>query len=619
MRAALALFALIAGPMTSVVLAKKKSVTAHIMFGEIQNYKVEDHVADQELAREAGIDAFAINTGHDKYDIEHMDNIFAAAKQTGFPLFFSFDMLHYNQKNASNWILYDYLIPYASRDEYYKIDGKIVVSTFSGNQEGTFINDVGTFKEANEIWQSVIETAKGFSPSLDIYFVPFWLARSAVENEDNTGLDLAGVGNWFGFGNVGEKANVTAEPDGRWHDSCEARGVDYWAGVSHSFSVHQVKTNNYVMAGGNWLLATHYQDLIELGDRSPDHIELITFNDWGESTYFSPVRDRANQPHETVDTAVYANKDHDHVPFLWLSAYYSHWFKNGVAPKITKDVIFWWYRGQETQASPPNDPLEQPSGWEALTDTIWAVVMIPEDSKAKEVVITSAGKDVETQTISPGVNFVRGEFKAGKQSISLRDASGNEVISGTGVDITTSPEWWDYNYYSYIVPSDFRPSDFLEIDGSNSVASSSAGGKAVATSTSSGVAAKSSSTSGSPSSAESTSTSGGSESTSSSTKWWVLALLFLVIGIFAAVVFFRKRQSKLKSRRSSSSSSSQSRAHSSMEEAQSASPSASSASLLSDSTSSDSDSSSHSTHRRFDTLSHRCRSDGLAPRNSMHL
>jgi hypothetical protein len=203
-----------------------------------------------------------------------MDNIFEAAKQTGFPLFFSFDMvrpvpklvhtysaeesilqLHYNQKNASQWILYDYLLPYATRDEYYKIDGKIVVSTFSGNQAGSFINDVSTFKEANEIWQSIIEKAKTFTPSLDIYFVPFWLARSAVEDSDSANLDLGGVGNWFGFGGVGDKANVTADPDGRWHDSCAARGIDYWAPVSHSFSVHQVKTNNYVMRGGNWLLA----------------------------------------------------------------------------------------------------------------------------------------------------------------------------------------------------------------------------------------------------------------------------------------------------------------------------------------------------------------------------
>ncbi|GAA5995238.1 hypothetical protein JCM5350_002794 [Sporobolomyces pararoseus] len=471
MRAGLALSALLAS-VTSVIAAKSKSVTAHTMFGEIQNYQVEDHVADQLLAQEAGIDAFAINTGHDKYDIQHMDNIFEAAKQTGFPLFFSFDMLHYNQPNASQWILYDYLLPYASRDEYYKIDGKVVVSTFSGNQPGSFIDDVSTFQEANVIWQGIIDQAKTLSPPLDIYFVPFWLARSAVDDKNSADLKLGGVGNWFGFGAVGEKGNVSAEADGRWHDSCSARDIDYWAPVSHSFSVHQVKNNNYVMRGGNWLLATHYRDLIELGDRSPDHIELITFNDWGESTYFSPVRDRANQPHETVDTAVYANKDHDHVPFLWLSTYYNLWFKNGVAPKITNDVIFWWYRGQQTQAAPPNDPLEQPAGWEALTDTIWAVVLIPDDSKASKVVITSGGKDIMTRNVSPGVNLVRGEFNVGTQSISLRDKTGAELISGSGVEITNTPTWWDYNYYSFIVPSDYKPSDFLDLNSSSSAATS---------------------------------------------------------------------------------------------------------------------------------------------------
>ncbi|GAA5931894.1 uncharacterized protein JCM15063_001597 [Sporobolomyces koalae] len=480
--------------------SKSKSVTAHIMFGEIQNYKVEDHVADQLLAREAGIDAFAVNTGHDTYDIEHMNNIFEAAKQTGFPLFFSFDMLHYNRPNASNWILYDYLLPYASRPEYYKLDGKIVVSTFSGNKPGSFINDVSTFKEANQVWQSIIDTAKTFN--LDIYLAPFWLDRSAVESPDSDGLELSGVGNWFGFGNVNDKSNVTAAEDAKWHDSTAARDVDYWAPVSHSFSVHQVQNNNYVMKGGNWLLATHYRDLIELGDKSPDHIELITFNDWGESTYFSPVRDRANQPHETVDTAVYANADHDHVPFLWLSAYYNSWFKTGVAPKITNDVIVWWYRGQQTQAAPPNDPLGQPAGWQTLTDTIWAVVLIADDSRASRVVIHSGGKDVESQTVSKGVNLIRGEFQPGKQSISLRDGAGEVLISGSGVDITSSPPWWDYNYFSYIVPANFRPADFLDL---GSVQSSTA--------------IKLTSPTSSQNSTE--------QSPSSSSTWWVAVLLFV--------------------------------------------------------------------------------------------
>jgi len=40
----------------------------------------------------------------------------------------------------------------------------------------------------------------------------------------------------------------------------------------------------------------------------------------------------------------------------------------------------------------------------------------------------------------------------------LQDDSGNMIIEGSGVDITDQPEWWDYNYFSYIVPADRVPS-----------------------------------------------------------------------------------------------------------------------------------------------------------------
>lgn len=47
-----------------------------------------------ELMRRRGGNS-AINTGHDQYDIEKCDNVFAAAKETGFPLFFSFDLVSF--------------------------------------------------------------------------------------------------------------------------------------------------------------------------------------------------------------------------------------------------------------------------------------------------------------------------------------------------------------------------------------------------------------------------------------------------------------------------------------------------------------------------------------------
>jgi len=40
----------------------------------------------------------------------------------------------------------------------------------------------------------------------------------------------------------------------------------------------------------------------------------------------------------------------------------------------------------------------------------------------------------------------------------LQDDDGKMIIEGSGVDITDKPEWWDYNYFSYIVPADRVPS-----------------------------------------------------------------------------------------------------------------------------------------------------------------
>lgn len=40
--------------------AKTKQVFAHVMFGEVQGYEVQDYVDDQVLAREVGIDALYV-------------------------------------------------------------------------------------------------------------------------------------------------------------------------------------------------------------------------------------------------------------------------------------------------------------------------------------------------------------------------------------------------------------------------------------------------------------------------------------------------------------------------------------------------------------------------------
>lgn len=64
------------------------------MVGNTAPYTLDDWKTDIELASANGIDAFALNIGMDSYMEQQVKNAYdaAAASNTGFKLFISFDM-----------------------------------------------------------------------------------------------------------------------------------------------------------------------------------------------------------------------------------------------------------------------------------------------------------------------------------------------------------------------------------------------------------------------------------------------------------------------------------------------------------------------------------------------
>ncbi|BGP13980.1 Glucan endo-1,3-alpha-glucosidase agn1 [Rhodosporidiobolus nylandii] len=528
----LALLALAAGTST----ASAKQVFAHVMFGEVNEYTVEDHANDMRIAASVGIDAFAINSGHDTYggtcsgcaDLANVDKVLAAAKETGFKWFFSFDLLHYNQPNASNWIRYDYMGKYGKEDSYAKIDGEPLSAS--------------SFEDANKEWNTLLADLK--SDGLEAYYAPFWLSTNGIADAD---LELNAVGNWFFAGEIGENKNVTAEADQSWKEKCAARGVDYWAPMGAGFSVHQVSDRNYVYSGGDFLLPTHYESVINLGDEAPDYIEFITWSDWGESTYIGPLNKNASPPSETIDTAAYVD-GHDHLPYAKLSAYWNHWYKSGSPPDIKSEAIFC---GHPLDVKPSNDPLPKPGGASALSDTIYVVVFVPPGSSASRLVVTTGGKADGGRPVSEGVNYVMVPFVVGETGVSLQDADNKELLSGAGQTIIDNPEIWDFNYYSFSVPAEIEVSDFLGVDfssgsSSSSGASSSSGSGDVTTTRApmSGMVTSVTSSARSRTSdgASTSATESSSDATSTaSNSWWVaipLAFAFLMV---SAYMWWRNR------------------------------------------------------------------------------
>ncbi|GAA6016549.1 hypothetical protein JCM10207_002836 [Rhodosporidiobolus poonsookiae] len=537
--------------------AKDRAVFAHNMFGEVQGYSVEDHAEDMKFAASVGIDAFAINTGHDTYDADHVANVFNAAKQTGFKLFFSFDLPHFNADNASNWILYDYLQPYALTDEYYKIDGKPVVSTFGGNQDGQYLDGTSSFSAANEAWNDLLDTARSFTPSIDCYFAPFWLDDPWETGTDDLQLDA--IGNWF------QSSPTSADDDQTWHDELESLGgLDYWAYMGAHFAVHQEENRNYAYSG-DFVLPQHYENVIKLGDSAPDFIEIITWNDWGESTYIGPIHNSSSPPVGTFDTGKYV-WGHDHTAFALISAYYNSWYKTGSAPTIKSEAVFWYTRSHPFDATASNDPLGKPSA--NLADTIYCVVFVPAGSSASKLVITTGGEATDGQSVTEGVNLISTSFKVGKTGVSLQDANGNEILGGEGVEIVDNPEYYDFNYYTYSLPSGVQASDYLDLDStssSNAAASSVASTSAanfVATDSTTGATSKATASTSSASSSSASNMASSSASASSSTWWVVPPLLFLLgfAALLAWIVWVKRRRklSRLHAARQDGSSSSSS-------------------------------------------------------------
>ncbi|GAA5996262.1 uncharacterized protein JCM10292_007495 [Rhodotorula paludigena] len=443
-----------------------RSIFGHAMNGETQRYTVADYAADMRLSQMVGIDAWALNVAWYPGEPEQLEKIFAAAEETRYPVFFSFDMLHWNKANASNVMLHDRLARWATHEQYYRLDSKIVISTFNGAEKGTFLDGVSTFRESNDRWNALFASVRS-QLNLEVYYAPCWLAPSPVSSEDAKDLEVDAVFNWFAWGGVGESVNVTADADGRWHDRARERGIEYWAPMGHSFQASRPLLS---------ILSTlsRYQELIELGDRAPDHIEFVTLTDWGESTYFMPVRDTSDPPVGTIDTASYVS-GHNHTAFLLLSAYYNEWYKTGVKPTITSEVVFWYHRKTPIDGLPTDDPIGRSDSCKALSDTIYAVVLIPEGSKADKLFIATGGVFDDGHAVGPGVNLVSTPF------VSLRDAAGDELLGNYGVPIVRNTEIADYNYFSYLVPVDAVPSTFMSVNGGATDAKAGGGSRAVAT------------------------------------------------------------------------------------------------------------------------------------------
>ncbi|KAK1596682.1 family 71 glycosyl hydrolase [Colletotrichum navitas] len=317
---------ILAGLLAALTRVQAAAVIAHFMLINTMNYTLGDFEDDFRLAKEAHIDAFALNMGlTDPHTADALEDAFTAAKTVGFQLFFSFD---YNggYVGGKSWPKETILAmgyEYFKRDEYLKYAEKPVVSTFEGTENA-------------EDWVEIKEKTGAF-------FIPDW---SSVAPEKALGLAggvADGLFSWDAWP-IGNR-DMTSKGDAAYEWAL--KGKPYMMPVSPWFYTNLPGYNKNWVWRGDDLWFDRWVHVMEI---MPTFVQIISWNDYGESHHIGPLRSNAMEAFEVGKAPFNYALGHPHdgwrhtLPFLIDS------YKAAVQPAIRNESLTTWYRSSPALA-----------------------------------------------------------------------------------------------------------------------------------------------------------------------------------------------------------------------------------------------------------------------------
>jgi hypothetical protein len=319
-----------------------------------------------------------------------------------------------------------------------KVDGKVFASSFAG--DGL---DVATMRS---------------SAGVEVFWAPNFHPDLTPDPKD---VDAAL--NWMGWDNNGlNKApnaagNVTVaqgdETYMKW-----LSGKPYVAPVSPWFSTHfgpEVSySKNWVFPGDD-LWFKRWNEILTL---KPQFIEIITWNDYGESHYIGPL----SSGHYDDGNSKWTN-DMPHDGWLDMAGPFIAAYKAGetsVSDHITEDQLIYWHRphaksvdcdATDTTMVTANNGSGnyfqgRPDGHEIMKDSIFVVSLLT----APGTVTVTSGDNSKTFEASGGANIFEVDMGVGQQTFALtRDSK--EVFSGTSLkDVSDACICGIYNFNAYV-------------------------------------------------------------------------------------------------------------------------------------------------------------------------
>ncbi|KAI9822506.1 MAG: hypothetical protein M1827_000225 [Pycnora praestabilis] len=412
------------------IQAQAKEVFAHFIVGNSAGSTYDDWVDDVQKAKDAHIDGFALNIApQDTYTDTSLQNAYNAADAAGnFTLFLSFDYLSEGAWSASDVVTK--INTYKSHSSQYLYNGQPLVSTFEGVDN---IND----------WTSI-------KAQTGCFFIPDWSSLGPQGATSNAVID--GAFSWDAWPNGA--SDMTDAADQQWMTALGSK--PYMMPVSPWFYTNLPQWSKNWLWRGDDLWHDRWQQVIEL---QPELVEIITWNDYGETHYIGPIRS-AGIP-SGAQTYV-SNMTHDN----WrdILPFYIDSYKNGntTLPSIPSEKLVFWYRPNpsssgSTGGTTGNNPSQ---GQQAVAPNlvsqdkvfVSALVTAPAD------VSVQIGSNAPTtlRATTAGVNHFSVPFngQTGSSVTFTISRNGQQVVSGTGMGITDACTDGTVNWNAYVGGSD---------------------------------------------------------------------------------------------------------------------------------------------------------------------
>jgi glucan endo-1,3-alpha-glucosidase len=439
-----------------------------------QEAKIESYEREIREAQALGIDGFVLaaeqwikapNYPEPNYIIYAAQMFEAAARlNSGFKLMFQADLCC----TITAAEIDDMMRRFANNPRYgpvyFRYKGRPVLTTFVGGQKGV------------QFWEQVRhDLATGNNPSTAV--LPSVLP-AASGAPDNAPMDLFLVTGFYWGGELPQKKDIVqnlaiwknvidgalywanANVPGAGNELDPVPSSDAYAEVLHKAgklymapvvpqfwgAVH----NRYAEYRGGAGMRAMWMDAIER--THPEWVMIITWNDFTEATYISPIDDPNKYAHANYITSFGIPGDrlnffHSHAAAGKLMAFYIEWYKTGEEPPIEHDSVYWFYRTQPVNYDAGTPPVTQKEGPVADRIYITSNLTAPADLEVH------CGGEVSTVHLPAGSSDSSVPFTPGPAPTFRLTRDGTQVEEGQGLDpIQASPQYNNYDYSTGMMP-----------------------------------------------------------------------------------------------------------------------------------------------------------------------